>query len=180
MKCCPLVPFHGWGFTSSKVHSGIFFPPLFTNREGKKPFLGWDSSYTIVNIWSRPDACALKVHLPPSPVRRSPGVHGEVGCQLISTHVKGISLNVPLWSGELRTQWTNSCSSPLVWAGQALFILTVTHFQHSVLLQGSGIYKSDLPPCCLISLAHIRNFRGTLTNFLANAERCHTSYSLCS
>lgn len=117
--------------------------PLFMNREGKEPFLGWDSSYPIVNVSSGPDAHALKMHLPPPPIRRPPVV--ARGCWLpanLYLRERSLTQYVSQWSGELLTQWTNSCSSLLVWVGQALFILTVTRFQHSVLLQDSKIYKS--------------------------------------
>lgn len=70
------------------------FFPLFTNRASKETFLGWASSYTIVNVWSRPDAHALQVHLPPLPVRRSTGSARGGWLQLTSTYVRGISLNI--------------------------------------------------------------------------------------
>lgn len=151
--------------------------PLFMNREEKDTFLGSDSSYTITNVQSRPDAHALKVHFPPSSIRRSPGVAwGHWPPADLYLCERSLIQCVSQWNGELLTQGTKPCSSILIWEGQPSHCYTFTSLW--AFIGCWDLWVMGLPPYYLISLAHVLNFiqnvRGILTNFLRNVASCHT------
>lgn len=137
--------------------------PLFMNREEKDTFLGSDSSYTIINVQSRPDAHALKVHFPPSSIKRSPGVAwGHWPPADLYLYERSLIQCVSQWNGELLTQGTKPCSSILIWEGQPLCLLTATH------LHTLGFYRM------------LRFMGHGLTSLLSNLTcSCSEFYSEC-
>lgn len=142
MKCCPLILWHSWCSTIFKVHLGIVSPDYKQRRKGAISGVRLFLPHCKLLKQGR-CLCPKSTFASTTHKEISSGCKRGLAAIWPLRYVKGVSLSMS--HSEVVSclpRWPNSCSKPLVWAGQALLILTIMCFQHSLLLQDRVIFMS--------------------------------------